>query len=163
MINIFNLFIVLFTCWMVLLFTGDKLSWFYIISGFLMSAIISFASWKIRIINKNTHFLFLNFGFYLYLFPIILQSFYKSLFLLLKFALVDSSEPSIHYFSLKNRHSKSQLALFISVVALMPGIFCIGIKRKKMIIHALDSSYFDRNKLEAIYNNLYKVNDDRLV
>jgi multisubunit Na+/H+ antiporter MnhE subunit len=161
MINIFNLFLVLLFCWFAFAFAGGVLSWFYLFLGIVASAIISLISWRIKLIDRTTDFLFLNLGFYQHFCKLIFLSFFKSMFLLVRSTL--KTNHSITYYLPIKKQNNGELALFISTISLIPGLFCLGIKDEELVIHALDEKYFKQAKINELYNNIKSINDNRLV
>lgn len=161
MINIFNLFLVLLFCWLAFAFAGGVLSWFYLFLGIVVSAVISFISWKIKLISRSTNFLFLSLGFYKHFIRLFFTSFFKSIFVLVK-STFKPGYPTIYYVTIKKQNS-TELALFMSTISLIPGLFCLGIQDEELIIHALDEKYFKQTNINHIYNNLKHINDDQLV
>lgn len=163
MINIFNLFLVLFSLWILFSYANHTLSWFYIFFGLVSSAIVSFISWKIKIINKYSNFLFLNFGFYRHFFYLIFGSFVSSMVIIFKMVM-DSDDINPEFYSVEiKRCTNSELILLITTINLMPGLVCLGFKNKEIIIYALSKRYFKGLNLNKVYKNLHHINDNRLV
>ena len=164
MINIFSLFLVLFFTWIALIASNNLVLWSYLALGFIASFLISIIAWKIKIINHHSKFLFLNWGFYRHFAPLFLSGFSKSLFLIINTSFSTKKNQSIlYYFPIKKQNDNSELLLFFLSITLIPGLLYLGVREGKIIIHALDKKYFDYKKLNKIYNNLYRINDDRLV
>jgi len=161
MINIFNLFLVLLFFWFIFAGAGGVLSWLYLFLGIIVSATISLIAWKIKLINQSTDFLFLNLGFYKHFCKLIFCSFFKSIALLFSSSF-KTLNPVTYYLPITKQNS-SELALFMSTISLIPGLFCLGLKDDELIIHALDEKYFKQSKINEIYNNLKSIKDDRLV
>lgn len=164
MINLFNLFLFLFALWIFLITASGTFSWFYLCFGLSACALVSFVSWKIKIINRNSEFLFLNFSFYKHFIRIIAISFFRSIYLVIKLAFTDANnlKPVVYNIPIQKRIDPDLTLLIISVT-LLPGIICVGIKEERIIIHAIDEKYIYKANLVQIYKNLYQVKDERLV
>jgi multisubunit Na+/H+ antiporter MnhE subunit len=163
MINIFNLFLILLFGWIILAYASHNISWPLIYLGIFLSALISFFAAKIKLIDKNSNFLFLNFGFYKHFIKLIIPAFFYSIILL--FAHTFSKKiytPVIYHLPIKH-NDNSKLAMFIATISLLPGLNSIGSNDNEIMIHALDEIYFDKNKIEEIYSDLYNINEDSLV
>ena len=163
MINIFTLFLFLLTLWMVTLFITNSIHSYYIYFGFISSITISIISWKLKLIDQNSNFIYLNIGFYKYFVLLILYSFFKTLIMLIEYQLFyNKLQPSIYYISTKEL-SENNLNLLISTIFFIPGIMYFGVKNKQMMIHCLDKKYFKRKEINKIYSYLTKIDENRLI
>ncbi len=163
MINIFNLFLTLFSFWVLFAYSNDNLSWFYIFSGLISSIIVSIIAWRIKIITKYSHFLFLHIGFYRHFIGIILFSFIESLLIIFR-AAINSSKINYKIYLLPiKKLNNSELVLLISTINLLPGTVFVGLIDKKIAIYSLNKKYISQLNLEKIYNSLERINDNRLV
>ena len=163
MINIFNLFLTLFFFWLLFAYSNDSLSWFYVFFGLASATIISLIAWKIKIINKYSHFTFLHFGFYKHFVGLIFSSFVQSLLTIYRVAILSPKiDPKIHFLPV-GKLNNSELILLISTINLMPGLLFIGLEDKKIIISALNEAYIKQLNLDKIIHSLDKINDNRLV
>lgn len=165
MINIFNLFLVLFSAWIILCLTSNLFSTFYIATGFIFSCIISFISWQSKIINRESKFIFLNFGFYKHFLAFLIKNLHKSIILSIQFAIAGPSITPVLYKIPMDRKSISEieLSLFIATINIIPGIIYVGIDDQKIILHALSEKYLEYIDLNQIFHDLGKINDDSLV
>ncbi len=162
MFNIFNLFLVLLFCWLAFALSAGVLSWNYLFLGIIAALIVSLICRKINLINKNTNFKFLYLGFYQHFIKLFLGSFFKIFTILISNILKSDNQPVLYILPIKKQFS-SDLAIFISTISLMPGLFCTAIKDDEIMIHALDKKYFKINKINKIYHKLKNINDDLLV
>ncbi len=163
MINIFNLFLTLFSFWVLFAYSNDNISWFYIFFGLVSSLIVSLIAWKIKIITKYSHFLFLHIGFYKHFIGIIFSSFGQSLSIIFKAAITGREINSKIYTLPVKKLNNTELVLLMSTINLLPGTVFIGLEDKKIAIFALNEKYISNLNLEKIYDNLHKINDNRLV
>lgn len=163
MLNIFNLFLVLFSSWLLLAFANNLFTTPYILIGVFASAITSVVSWRMGVINKSTHFIFLHYGFFKHFFILILISFFASIkFTFKTFLKPGEIKPVIYHFPIKKTGDNS-IALLIATLAFVPGVLCIGVKNDQLIIHALNQDYLLNAKIAKLYRSIGEINDDRLV
>jgi len=163
MINIFNLFLTLFSFWLLLAYSNGNLSWFYILCGLIASSIVSFVAWRIKIITKYSHFLFLNIGFYRHFLAIIFLSFLASLLTIFR-AVIGRNRIDCKIYSIPiKKLNNAELILLISTINLLPGTVFIGLEDQKIIICGLNEQYITKLNLEKICVNLAKINDNKLV
>lgn len=163
MINIFNLFLVLFSFWLLLAYSGGVLSWIYIAIGFVSSLIISFIAWRIKIINKYSSFLFLNIGFYKHFLKIIFSSFFVSIKIVVKTIYGSQDIKPDFYTAPIKKLNNNELVLLINTINLTAGLLFIGLKGRNIIIYATNEKLFKEFNVNKICSNLHKINDSRLV
>ena len=163
MINIFNLFLTLFSFWLLFAYSGDHFSQLYVLFGLVSSIVVSLIAWKIKIINKYSHFTFLHFGFYKHFISLILSSFYQSLLIAYRVAIASPRiDPKIHFLPI-GKLNNSELVLLISTLNLIPGVLFVSLEDKKIIISTVSEFYFEQLDLDKIISSLDKINDSRLV
>lgn len=163
MINIFNLFLVLFFFWLLLAYSGGVLSWSYVFFGLITAAIVSFVAWKIKIINKHSSFLFLNLGFYRHFFKIIASSFLASIAVAVDIASQGADiKPKFYSIPIKKLNN-NEIVLLINTINLMAGLICVGFKDKNVIVYSVNDQCFKKLDVKKICDNLHKINDSRLV
>ncbi len=163
MINIFNLFLTLFSFWLLFAYSNDSLSWFYIFFGLFSALIVSLIAWKIKIITKYSHFLFLHIGFYKHFIGIVLSSFVESLLIIYQAAFIDKKIDAKIYLLPVKKLNNAELVLLMSTINLLPGTVFVGLEDKKIAVFALNEKYISKLNLEKIYNHLDQINDNRLV
>ncbi len=163
MINIFNLFLTLFFFWVLFAYSNDSLSWFYIFFGLASSIIVSFIAWKMKIITKYSHFLFLHIGFYRHFIGIIISSFVESLLIIFRAATSSSKIDCKTYSFPAKKLNNSELVLLMSTINLLPGTVFVGLEDQQITIFYLGIKYMERLNLDKIYDSLEKINDNRLV
>jgi len=163
MINIFNLFLTLFSFWVLFSYSNENLSWFYIFVGLVSSIIVSLIAWKMRIITKYSHLLFLHIGFYKHFVSIIVSSFLESILIIFR-AATNSSKIDCKIYSLPvKKLNNSELVLLMSTINLLPGTVFVGMEDDKITICGLSKKYIGRLNLNKLYDSLDKINDNRLV
>jgi multisubunit Na+/H+ antiporter MnhE subunit len=124
---------------------------------------VSVIAWKIKIITKYSHFLFLHIGFYRHFIGIIISSFFESLIIAFRAANNSSKLDCKIYFLPIKKLNNSELVLLMSTINLLPGTIFIGLEDKQIAICGLNEKYMARLNLEKVYNKLEKINDNRLV
>lgn len=135
----------------------------YVFFGLVTSLIVSLIAWKIKIINKHTSFLFLNFGFYQHFLKVIFLSFIESVLIAIKLAMGSKDiKPHFHSIPIK-KLTNNEIVLLTNTINLMAGLVCVGFKDKNIIICALNEKYFKKLNITKICDNLYKIYDSRLV
>lgn len=150
--------------WAILLFISSSFSLILIAIGLITCFLISIISWKLKIINKNYNFLFLNLGFYRHFLATYMIYFIKSFIFIVKVSFFkDKSDPIFFEINLKKSLNKSDLSSFIATVTFIPGISYIETKNQQILIYAYNKKIFYSANLEKIYRNIYKINDDSLV
>jgi len=164
MINIFNLFLFLYIFWLILLLINDIFSSFLLIFGVFVALFVSILARKIKIINKDINFLFLNFGFYKHFLLIYFLSLFRYLILLPRILFIDGKDNSdIIKISVKKLLNKQELLLFISTINMLPAISYVNKKNKEIIIYCAIKELFNEDEIIKIYDNIYKINDDSLI
>jgi len=165
MINISTLFLVLFVTWILYGVISDLIivSTLFIISGFVLSGIISLLVWKLRIINTKTQFLFLQFGFYKYIFHKINESFFNVFRMAFAFLKIKQNfNPALDYIFL-NKDDDSEIALCVNIITSLPGTICVAIKKRYIVVHSLHPSYFSLSDMYAVSSEINSVYDDSLI
>lgn len=163
MLNIFNLFLFLLLLWASLMLSSAHFSWVYAIFGIIFAAIISFASFKLKLIKKESELLYLSIGFYRYFIKLYYTNFVKSCRLIYLMALSKKAIRPLLYSVAIDCNSKFNPALMVATINISTGIFCIGVKENFFYIHALDEKYFNNLDLFKITKKLPEINDDNLV
>ena len=152
MINIFTLFLTLFSFWVLFAYSNDSLSWFYVFFGLVSAIIVSLIAWKIKIITKYSHFLFLHIGFYKHFIGIVISSFFESLLIIYKAAFSNQKIDAKIYLLPVKKLNNTELVLLMSTINLLPGTVFVGFEDKKIAICGLNEKYISQLNLEKIYS-----------
>jgi multisubunit Na+/H+ antiporter MnhE subunit len=128
----------------------------------ISALIVSLIAWRIKIITKYSHFLFLHVGFYKHFIGIIAYYFLESLKIAFNAARNKQDNYKIYSLPIKKLNN-TELVLLISTINLLPGTIFIGIEGEKINIFALDKKYIEKLNLDKICDSLEKINDNRLV
>lgn len=142
---------------------AGQVSWLYVISGLLASALVSFASYRLKLIEKKSELLYLSFGFYRHFVAAFLGNFIVSMKIIVKIAFsLRSLEPVIYTIKLNSENNVNP-ALLATHCNLTAGLFCISIRSSEIIIHAVNAVYFENFNLKKTLKSLDNVNDDNII
>lgn len=163
MANIFNLFLFLLLLWSILMFFSGNISWLYLFFGICFSAIISAASFRLKLIKKESELLYLSVGFYRHFLEIYFKNFIKSLKLILFLALTKKAVRPLVYSLKIDSNNKFNQGLMVATINIFAGIFCIKNDKDFFKIHAIDEKYFNDFNMLKMKKILPEINDDNLV
>lgn len=163
MLNKFTLFLLLFTIWFTSLFFAGSLTILFILIGFFSSLIITIFVFRLSIINNNTEFLFLQFGFYKYIFEKLNNNILNIFKICIQFLQPKTEFISILDYVFLNKDSDAESALTANLLTLLPGTIGILMKKRYLIVHSLDKDYFSLNEMYNITNEVGKIDDDSLI
>lgn len=142
---------------------AGQVSWLYVIFGLLASALVSFLSFRFKLIEKRSELLYLSFGFYRHFLTVFFGNFISSMQIILQLAFPKRSlEPVICTINLSSNNHFNP-ALLATHCNLTAGLFCITIKKTKIIIHATHITYFEKLNLKKALRSLDNVNDDNII
>lgn len=163
MLNIFNLFLFLFTLWIALSVASNHISALYIFFGFIASSLVVAISLRLKLIEKKSEMLFLSFGFYRHFFRFFFHNFFRSMKLLFDLAMGKSFlKPTVHYVKIDEKDSFNP-ALLMASLNMSAGLFAIGLQNNEIMIHAIDEIYFKKFDFKKTCASLHNVNDDNLI
>ncbi len=160
MLNIFNLFLFLFAVWLVLMSIWNHISWLYLFCGLAASALVTLASIRLKLIEKDRELLYLNFGFYRHFFNIFFGNFFSAIKIILRLSL--KKEPLYPVIQII-KNNDTNLGLLVASINMTSGIFCIDCNNDNITIHALDQDYFKALNLKKIVNSLNDTKDENLI
>lgn len=129
----------------------------------MISGLISFASFRLNLVTKESELLYLSLGFYRHFLQLYFNNFVKSCYLILLLALSKKPIRPLLYSILVDYNNKFNPALMVASFNISAGLFCIGIKENSFYIHAIDEKYFHEFDLFKMKKNLPEINDDNLV
>jgi hypothetical protein len=164
MINIFNLFLFLCVIWAILIYVSGDFSMGFMVFGVVLSSVISIASWKLKIINKNFNFLFLNLGFYRHFLSIFFIFLIKFIFFLIRTTFTRQVDQDCLFQISPNKIlNKSELSIFVATLSFIPGISYVKTHKSIITIYAVSETLFEKRNLGKLYHNIHKINDDSLI
>ncbi len=145
------------------MFSSENITWLYLFIGLISSALISFYSYRVKLIDEKSELLYLSFGFYRNFIVIYFSNFFSAIKLIFQLAFRrEPFQPSIH---IVNYGLKKDLnpALLATTINMMTGLFCISLRENEVQIHAVEHDYFDRLDFKKLLLDLTEVNDDKLI
>lgn len=146
-----------------LMFGGGHVSWLYLGLGIIASGLVALASGRLKLVEKNSELLYLSVGFYRHFCAIFFKNFFSSIFLILNMALRNKElKPSLHRIKLRE-NLRFNPALLMASFNMSTGVFCVDVKEKEILVHAIDQTYFQKFDLQKICLNLRDINDDNLI
>ena len=142
---------------------AGQISLFYVMTGLLAAAFVSFLSFRFKLIEEKSELLYLSFGFYRHFVRIFFGNFIASMKIITKIAFSKSSlEPVVYTVKLDAEHNFNP-ALLATHCNLTAGLFCIRIRKTDVMIHAINASYFKNLNLKKSLKSLDNVNDDNII
>lgn len=163
MLNKFTLFLLLFVMWIVALFFSHAINIALVLAGFLISILITIFVFKSSIVNQNTKFMFLQFGFYQYLFGKLINNI-KNVFVICSlFYKKGTKFTSILDYVFLNKDSDAESVLVANLLTMLPGTIGILMKKRYLIVHSLDEKYFSLAEMYNITVEVGKIDDDSLI
>jgi multisubunit Na+/H+ antiporter MnhE subunit len=164
MLNIFNLFLFLFTIWIVLLVLSTKTTWLYLFLGIICAALVSIFSYRLKLIDEKSELLYLSIGFYRHFGSLYFKNLFSAfgLIFLLVFDKNSNMTPIIYVVDMDHKN-KFNPALFASTINMTSGLFCLLNKEEKFFIHCLDQKFFNNFDPYKTVKILKEINDDNLV
>jgi multisubunit Na+/H+ antiporter MnhE subunit len=163
MLNKFTLFLLLFIIWIISLFVSNELSISLVIVGFLVSMLIMEFSFRSLIVSQNAEFLFLQFGFYKYIFGKVRNNIGDVFKICSRFCGINVKFVSVLDYVFLNKDSDAEAVLIASLLMLLPGTIGILMKKRYLIVHSLDVRYFSLSEMYNITVESGKIDDDSLV
>lgn len=163
MLNKFTLFLLLFIMWIMALFFSHAINIALILAGLLISVVITIFTFKSSIVSQNTEFLFLQFGFYEYIFKKIIGNLKNVFKICSQFYKRKAQFTSILDYVFLNKDSDAESVLVANLLTLLPGTLGILMKKRYLIVHSLDEKYFSLAEMYNITMEVGKIDDDSLI
>lgn len=162
MLNIFNLFLVLFSLWVLLMFSFAKVTWLYVFLGIVISGAIAGLSFKKELINKDSDFAYLAVGFYLYFAKVYAKNIIAAYGLLLQTALMpEKLNPLYRTFDLEEE-SEVNIAILIASINFHAGLTAY-FSDAKLHLHCADGRYYERFYLEKTLKEIRNINENNAI
>ncbi len=140
--------------------SSNHINFTYLALGVFSSAITAFTASKLKLINKDTEFLYLSIGFYRHFIKLYFTNFFKSVAVILRLSLSNKPLRPLVYSILIEYKDKFNPGLMDSTLNMSAGLFCIGVNDETFFVHALDESYFEHLDFTRIKKILPQLNDD---
>ena len=145
------------------MFSIKELSVFYAISGIIFSFLVSFLSYKLKFIEKNSEMLYLHLNFYRHFLKVFIANFFKSFGLAFSLAIGRKSlRPLIYKVDISDV-DKFNLPLLIATINMNLGLSVVEDGEKFFTIFALDEKFFEEFNLKRILKILPEINENNLV
>ncbi|MDD2840106.1 MAG: Na+/H+ antiporter subunit E [Rickettsiales bacterium] len=163
MLNKFTLFLLLFIMWIIALFFSHAINIALILAGFLISIIITTFAFRSSIVGQNTEFIFLQFGFYQYVFGKVIHNIKNVFKICSQFYKKGTQFTSVLDYVFLNKDSDAESVLVANLLTLLPGTAGILMKKRYLIVHSLDEKYFSLAEMYNITMEVGKIDDDSLI
>ncbi len=161
MLNIFNLFLFLFSIWSLLMLLSDNVSWLFAFLGIICSSIVSLTSYKVNLIDKKSEFPFLHVNFYSHFFSIYVRNFTGSMKFLIIMAFFNRDFRSVRQV-FKTKEEKINESMMVATINMTVGLICLDSNDNKFLVYALNEVYLKSFNFDNIVKSLTKVNDDEI-
>mgnify|MGYP003305380574 CR=1 FL=1 len=162
MLNKFTLFLLLFVIWLISLLVSHSFTLTFILFGVFVSLFITIFAFKSSIINPGTEFLFLQFGFYRFIFNKVNNSFYYTVMFAYKILTGKSFAPLVDYIYLEN-DDIYETALLVNTLNMLPGVICMVVKRRYIVVYSVGYEYFIPTDIFLFNQDIVSAYDDSLV
>lgn len=163
MLSVSTLFVVLYFFWGLILLLGGDISIPVMAIGGCVCLYIAYLSWKLKVTVESDQFMFLQAGFYKFIFKMINNRFGSAFRLASEFLNPKKEfQPLLDYVFL-NKDSTAEVTLAVNLLMAMPGIIAVATKKRYIIVHSLGDSYFTLTDMFNISNEISKVHDDSLI
>lgn len=163
MLNIFNLFLFLLALWILFMVAGENISALYVFYGVMAAGLVSFASFKLKLVEEKSELLYLSIGFHRHFLKIFLKNFLSAVKLVCSLALAREPSHPLVYVVRIDEKNHFNIALLMASFNMSTGLFCIGVKDNEVLVHSIDEEHFKRFNLQRMCKSLNNVNDDNLV
>ena len=162
--TLFTLFFINFGVWVILFLSSGHLSSFCLLVGIFLSFLVSHLALRLRLIFKKNDYLFLQLGFYKFIFSKVNNAFYYSIKFAYKILTNKTKDfsPFIDYIYLEN-DDICETCLLVNVLNMLPGVTCIVVKKKYLVVHSLGFEYFIPSDTFLFNQEISKVYDDSLI
>lgn len=145
-----------------LLLFNSYFNFIYFILIILISLLISYLTIKLKLVNQKTNFLFLQLGFYKFIFKKFNSMFLFSFYLTWQLYKKKPIEPIVDYIYIDNSNLH-EITLIINTLNLLPGIICCATRKQYLIIHSLGFQYFIPSDIFILNNEIIDVYDDNII
>ena len=163
MLNKFTIFLMLFIVWNISILFVGTISLTYVLLGLIVSIFITVFLFKMGIINTNTEFYFLQFGFYAYIFAKVNSNIFQVFKICCQFLDSDTKFVPLFDYVFLNKDSDSESVIIANLLTILPGTLGILMKKRYLIVHSLDKEYFSLTDMYNISIEIEKIDDDSLI
>lgn len=163
MLIFLTLFFTNLCIWLLLFLFNSSFSAVYFIVGIFVCVFISYLMMKLKIVNKKSNFLFLQFGFYKFIFSKIGSTFLYTIYLTLQFwKNNDNFEQVVDYLYIDNSNL-NEVGLIVNTFNMMPGVICCATRKQYIIVHSLGYQYFIPSDIFILNDAVADIYDDNVM
>lgn len=161
---LFTLFFINLSFWIILFLSNGSFSSFSLVIGIILSFVISYATLKLKLISKKNDYLFLQFGFYKFIFSKINNAFYYNIKFAYKILTNKTKDfsPLVDYIYSED-NDVYETCLLVNTLNMLPGVICIAIKKGYFAIYSLGYEYFIPSDIFLFSQEILHVYDDSLI
>lgn len=162
--TLFTLFFINLGLWTILFISNGHFSSLRLIIGILLSFTVSHLALSLKLVLKKNDYLFLQFGFYKFIFSKINNAFYSNLKFAYKILTNKTKDfnPLIDYIYSEN-NDVCETCLLVNTLNMLPGVTCISIKKGYIVVYSLGYEYFIPSDIFLFNQEISKVYDDSLI
>ena len=162
--TLFTLFFINLGLWIVLFLSNGQFNSIYLIVGIVLSLFISHLALRLRLIQKKDDYLFLQLGFYKFIFSKINNAFYYNMKFAYKILTNKTKDfnPLVDYIYLEN-DDVCETCLLVNTLNMLPGIVCIAIKKGYLVVYSLGYEYFIPSDIFLFNQEILRTYDDGLI
>lgn len=164
MLVFLTLFFTNLSLWLLFFILNSYFNTLYFMFGIIISVVISYLTVKLRLINRQNNFLFLQLGFYKFVFDKINLMF--SCTLKFSYYLLTNNkkkfEPTIDHLYIDNSNIY-EVNLLVNLLNMLPGVVCIAIRKQYLLVYSLGFEYFIPSDIFILGRDLNGIYDDSLV
>ena len=159
---LFSLFFIYLSIWIVLFLSSSQFNSLYLVIGVVISFIVAYLSLRLKFVSKKGKFLFLQFGFYRFIFNKVNNSFYYTVMFAYKILTGKSFAPLVDYIYLEN-DDIYETALLVNTLNMLPGVICMVVKRRYIVVYSVGYEYFIPTDIFLFNQDIVSAYDDSLV
>jgi len=163
MLNRATIFLMLFFVWAIASLVSHMFTPFIVAMGLVVSLVVTVFVFRTAIIPSNVAFLFLQLGFYRYLFDKLSMNLTKVFKICLGFWNRRIEYTSILDYVFLNKDSDTEAVFVANLITILPGTIGFLVKKRYLIVHSLDKDYFSLSDMYNITNDASRLEDDSLI
>ena len=163
MLIFLTLFFTYLCIWIILFLLNSIFSSLYFLLGVAICLFVSYITVKLKVINHKTNFLFLQIGFYKYIFSKINASLLYTIYLTLQFYKKEQNFEEIVDYIYVDNPNVHEMALMTNTLNLLPGVICCAIKKQHLIVHSLGFQYFIPSDIFVLNDEILNIYDDNII
>lgn len=163
MLIFLTLFFTYLCIWIILFLLNSLFSSLYFLVGVCICLFVSYLTIKLKIVNQKTNFLFLQVGFYKYIFSKINTSLLYTIYLTLQFYKKKQNFEEVVDYVYVDNSNLYEVALIVNTLNLLPGVICCALKKQHLVIHSLGFQYFIPSDIFILNDEISNIYDDNVI